>query len=253
MATLAFTEVSSPKEDGLADSRRDHSAEFWAPTLAPVETPAHSDARAPVRQPALYADEDLPQHFEQSDLSASETSFGSGRKLVAGAAVLAALGMCALAYFFVKSPSEKAFTQTAEISLAIQSPSATPVQAAISTSERSPAAPATAARPDAPASIAPARPPQPVEASPQFIPPAAPGSSATRQPVPASQNRDALFLQRPGVNIRSTPSVTGSILGTAAKGTRLEVTNREGDWVQVESGRVKGWVNARFLGPSEPR
>jgi len=249
MATLALTELSS-KEDGLSESGQDHSAEFWAPTLAPVGTPAHSESWAPVRQHALYADEDLPQRLGQSDLSGSETSFGSRRKLVAGAAVMAALGMCALAYFFVASPGEKTFTQTAKVSPAVQSPPATPVQAALSTSEPSPAASDAAARPELP-SITPARPPEAVEAS-KVTSAASPSNTESRQSASA-HNRDILFLQRPGVNIRSTPSTSGSVLGTAPKGTRFEVTNREGNWVQVENGRLKGWINAQFLAPTEPR
>ena len=51
---------------------------------------------------------------------------------------------------------------------------------------------------------------------------------------------------------RSTPSTTGSILGTAPKGALFKVAKREGDWVQVESDRVKGWINFQFLGPNKP-
>jgi N-acetylmuramoyl-L-alanine amidase len=59
-------------------------------------------------------------------------------------------------------------------------------------------------------------------------------------------------LQRPGVNVRSTPSLTGSVVGSLPKGTRLEVLERGGEWVQVKSGSLKGWINARFSGPNAP-
>jgi len=253
MTTWAFNEVL-PKKDGFAEnSSRDHPAESWAPPLAPIGTPAPADAGVSVRQRALYADDDPPQPPEQSDLSEIETSFRSRRTLVAGSAIVATLGVCALAYFFLASAGEKTPTQTAELAPAVQSPPAALVQAGPSLPEPSPAPPAAAAWPDAPASIAPARPVLPVEDSPQVTPAAPPGNTAARQTVPGSQNRDVLFLQRPGVNIRSTPSATGSVLGTAPKGTRFEVRNREGDWIQVESGRLKGWINARFLAPNEPR
>jgi Bacterial SH3 domain len=76
-----------------------------------------------------------------------------------------------------------------------------------------------------------------------------------------------VYVQRAGVNIRSTP-VNGRIIGAAPKGTRFEVQNREGEWVQVESvelkrdretgkevrsrGRWKGWINAQFLAATAP-
>jgi uncharacterized protein YgiM (DUF1202 family) len=71
--------------------------------------------------------------------------------------------------------------------------------------------------------------------------------------MPASQNQDIAFVQRPGVHIRSAPSTTGTVVGTPPKGTRFKVTKRDRDWVQVESDRFKGWINAQFVGPNEPR
>jgi uncharacterized protein YgiM (DUF1202 family) len=227
------TEVSLRERlDGLAESSRYNSAEFFAPPVAPIETPASANARVSLRVHDLYADDDDPPQLSQhTDLSGSQKSFGSGRKLIAGIAVVLALGLLsALAYFFLASPSEKTITQTAELAPGVSSPPATPVEAAPS------ATPAAAAWPDSPPVMNSARPPEPVQASPKV-----------------AQSQDVLYLQRPGVNIRSTPSPTGSALGTAPKGTRFKVTNRQGDWIQVESGRLKGWVNAGFLAPSEPR
>jgi hypothetical protein len=64
---------------------------------------------------------------------------------------------------------------------------------------------------------------------------------------------EIVFLQRPGVNIRSAPFLTSSQIGTAPKGTRFKVVERNGDWVRVDSRSFKGWVNARFLAPNEPQ
>ena len=61
-----------------------------------------------------------------------------------------------------------------------------------------------------------------------------------------------MFLQRPGVNIRSAPSLTASVVGTAPTGTQFTATSRQGDWVQVESTRWKGWISSQFLGPDKP-
>jgi hypothetical protein len=63
---------------------------------------------------------------------------------------------------------------------------------------------------------------------------------------------DLVFLQRPGVNIRSAPSGNAPVLGTAPKGTRFTATSREGDWVQVENPNWKGWINSQFLAPNKP-
>jgi Bacterial SH3 domain len=235
------TEVSLRERlDGLAESSRYDSAEFYAPPAAPIETPASANARVSLRVHAHHADDDDPPQLSQhTDLSGSERSFGSGRKLIAGIAVVLALGLPALAYFFLASPSEKAITQTAELAPGVTAPPATPAEAAPAAAPAAAvpsATPAAAAWPDSPPVMNSARPPEPVQASPKV-----------------AQSRDVLYLQRPGVNIRSTPSPTGSALGTAPKGTRFKVTNRQGDWIQVESGRLKGWINAGFLAPSEPR
>ena len=179
-----------------------------------------------------------------------EASFRWPRKLVAGAAGVATIGLCALAYFFSVSAGEKTSSQTAELAPAVQSSPATTVQAAPGVPGRSPAPAAAAAWPD-PSPINPARPEERGKASPKGAPPA-PLEAAVPQTPSASQNRDVVYLQRPGVHIRSTPSTNGNAVGTAPKGTRFQVTNREAEWVQVESGRLKGWINARFLAPNEP-
>ena len=87
-----------------------------------------------------------------------------------------------------------------------------------------------------------------VEASPEVAP-----SAVTPQTTSAAQNRDLVFLQRPGVNIRSAPSGNALVLGTAPKGTRFTATSREGGWVQVENTGLKGWINSQFLAPNKPQ
>ena len=156
-----------------------------------------------------------------------------------------ALGAGALAYFILPSGGENTATQTAESTPALQSSAVAPVQTAPTIPEPSPA-PFTNVRPDLPPSVT-------VEASPEVAPAALTGSAAGSQSVPPWEKQDIVFLQRPGVNIRSTSSANGTVLGTARKGTRFQVTNREGDWVQVESDRLKGWINSQFLAPDEPR
>jgi len=75
----------------------------------------------------------------------------------------------------------------------------------------------------------------------------------TPQTTSTAQDPDLVFLQRPGVNIRSGPSGNAPALGTAPKGTQFTATGREGDWVQVENTRLKGWISSQFLAPDKPQ
>ena len=240
MATGNFTEAPL-NQDRFAQSSLDDPPEFWVPPLAPPETTAAADIL--LRQGTSI----FIQAPDKSDLREIETSLGLRRKVIAGTAIVAALGVAAFAYLFLASAGEKTPTQTAKSALAVQSSGVAPVQVAPRTiPEPSSATPNAVAWPDLPPSVT-------VEASPQLAPAARTGNTATHQTVPPWENPDIVFLQRPGVNIRSTPSATGAVVGTARRGMRFEVTSREADWVQVESGLLKGWINSQFLAPNEPR
>ena len=269
-------EVSLRKQlDDLPESSRYNSAEFYALPAAPVETPSPAKARISLRvacrdandPPQVSehtgADEDDPPELSQHDqrsfesgrklitgiqagivwgqnfISGFQAGFRRNRKLVTGIAIVLAVGVSALTYFF-SAPTGKTITQTADLAKPPYIP-ATPAETA-------PAAPPAL---DTPAATPTTAAPSAVAATPSAPPAAAPA------PVPVfakvAQGGDMLYLQRPGVNIRSTPSPTGRPVATAPKGTRFKVTNRQGDWIQVESGRLKGWINAAFLAPSEAR
>ena len=228
-----------------AESSVDHLANSWGPPIAPTES-SHADDSFLGEQAfgAILGDQHLFKPAQQSDLHQILTSFGSRRKLIVGSAVVATLGVAALAYVFWFSAGEKTTTQTAETTATVQS---SPVAADPRTPAPYPASVSAPAWPDPPASA-------PVEASPQVAPAARTGGgSLMRQTVPARQNQDIAFVQRPGVNIRSTPSSNGSVLGIVPKGKRFKVTKREGDWVQVESDYLKGWIKSQFLGPNDAR
>ena len=227
MATLDLNDVR-PKDDladeqpngdsFLADDSLRMPAELWAPPLAP------------------FGDEDACVAPEPSR-----------RTLIAGVAIVAALGAAVLVYFFLVSPGAKPPAATAQTSPAVASPtrvessSETQVQPAPTVAEPSPAASSVVPSPEVPASLT-------AEASPQVAP-----WAGTPQTASTAQNPELVFLQRPGVNIRSGPSGTAPALGTAPKGTQFTVTGREGDWVQVESTRLKGWINSQFLAPDKPQ
>jgi hypothetical protein len=229
-------------EDRFIESSLEHPDQFSAPPLAPTESAADADILLQLEALArISRDEHSFQPPEQNDLLATEMSFGSRRKLIAGTAIVVALGAGALAYFLLPSGGENTPTQTAESTPALQSSAVAPVQTAPTIPEPSPDV-----RPDLPPSVT-------VEASPEVAPAALTGNAAGSQTVPPWEKQDIVFLQRPGVHIRSAPSTSGSVLGTAPKGTRFTATNREGDWVQVDSNRFKGWINSQFLAPNDPR
>jgi hypothetical protein len=239
MTTVDITDVR-PNGNSFAEGRLTPPDEVWAPPLAPNGTTAagHVLLREETFRPVIGG-EDPFQPPEPSNLY---ETFGSRRKLIAGTAIIAALGVAGLTYFFLASPGGKVPAETTESApIAVQSSSETPVEPAPTVPEPSREAFGVVPSPDVPASLA-------VEASPQVAP-----SAVTTQTTSAAQNRDLVFLQRPGVNIRSAPSGNAPVLGTAPKGMRFTATSREGDWVQVENTGLKGWINSQFLAPNKPQ
>jgi hypothetical protein len=246
-------------------------AELSAPPLAPDGTTAAGDVLLHEHEgavgPAIGGEEPFEPAEPAEPGDRSET-FGSRGRLIAGAAVIAALGLGVggLAYFFLASPGAQAPGETAESpAISAQSPLEAPVPAApnnvAESSSSGPAqSPSETAAPPAPAAPEPSRAASgaaPWPAAPAApIVAAAPQAAATAAPSPtpaaAPSQDDVVFLQRPGVNIRSGPSLTAPAVGTAPKGTQFTATSREGDWVQVESTRWKGWISSQFLGPDKP-
>jgi hypothetical protein len=185
---------------------------------------------------------------------------------MAAAAVVAALGVAGLAYFFLASPGAQAPAETAESpAVSVQASLEAPVQAAPDNAAGSsspgrlewPSPPPVQPAPAMPepsgaasgAAPSPAAPAAPIVAA---APQAAPAAAPSPTPAAAPSQDEVVFLQRPGVNIRSAPSLNGSVVGTAPAGTRFTATSRQGDWVQVESTRWKGWISSQFLGPDKP-
>jgi len=254
MAGVDITDVR-PNEISFAE-RTLPPVELWAPPLAPNETTEAGlllrvDTIRPVRG------EDPFQPFEPSN--PSET-FGVRGPLIAGTAIIATLGLAALTYFFFASPGAKGPAESAPI--AVQSSSDTPVEAAANVPE--PSSPKSVeSSSETPAQLAPTG-PEPsrgatVIPSPDSPPSIAAGASpqvapgaVTPQTASGAQNGHPVFLQRPGVNIRSAPSGNAPVLGTAPRGTQFTVSSRDGDWVQVENAQLKGWINSQFLGPKKP-
>jgi hypothetical protein len=239
MATVDITDVR-PNGNSFAEGKLNPPDEIWAPPLAPNGTTAagHDLLREETFRPVIGGEDSFePEPFQPLEPNNLYEPFGARQKLIAGTAIIAALGVAGLTYFFLASPGAKVPAETTESSpISAQSPSGTPVQPAPTVPE--PSRGASGVVP--PASL--------TEASPQVAP-----SAVTPQTTPAAQNQDFVFLQRPGVNIRSAPSGNAPVLGTAPKGTRFTATSREGDWVQVENTSLKGWISSQFLAPNKPQ
>src|SRR5436190_4207579 len=144
MATLGSFAGKSLKQDELTDHTENHSLEWGAPSLAPAGKTTARHPEVVARKPAVYADkddllygpeqDDLLNGPEQNDLSGSRRSFSLRRKLAAGTAIMAALGVCAYAYFHFGPPNDTTAPQTAELSAAVQPVPATSVQTALNAS-----------------------------------------------------------------------------------------------------------------------
>ena len=243
MATVDITDVR-PNGNSFAEGRLNSPDEVWAPPLAPNGTAAarHDLLREETFRPVVGGEDSFeplePNNPYETNLY---EPFGARQKLIAGTAIIAALGVAGLTYFFLASPGAEVPAETTEKSspaqITAQSPSGTAVQPAPTVPE--PSRGASGVAPPAPLAL---------EASPPVAP-----SAVTPQTTPAAQNLDFVFLQRPGVNIRSAPSGNAPVLGTAPKGTRFTATSREGDWVQVENTSLKGWISSQFLAPNKPQ
>ncbi|MDF2610359.1 MAG: hypothetical protein K0R92_1833 [Lachnospiraceae bacterium] len=53
------------------------------------------------------------------------------------------------------------------------------------------------------------------------------------------------------VNIRKEPNTESEVVGKLYKGCATDILAREGEWVQIQSGNVKGYINAEFLAIGE--
>jgi Bacterial SH3 domain len=283
--SIAHSDVISPKFGIIPRVLLKATENQAAPPLIPTDAPNAIERFWEENQPEEIAP---PLTFEQhrsagsaeGSIDLTERSSGRRPKLIVGTAiVIGAIG--GISYFLF--PSEKSpppRQETAVISRSEPSgptPSITsvpaqdtpsssatpqlssPVESAF-TPPPGPVWPQPSAQvplaswPDSPSPVV-QDPPRPSAVGPRdrtaLARPTTDGA-AVRQPALGTESPQVVFSQRPGVNVRSTPSLTGSVVGSAAKGTRFEVLENSGEWVQVKSSSLKGWINARFIGPSAP-
>jgi hypothetical protein len=227
-------------EDSFGSRRLDDPIEFWGTPLGEIERPCRDNRKPTSKAPSFY--------FRKTKNLAvlAATSFQPHRMLIAATAILAALGVITVASIW-SSADEKIAAQAPQPVGAVQSSQSAPESPAqtVSVAPQSSPDPSFAAKwPDLPAST--------VETSANG-PAASDENTAARETASASQNQDIVFVQQSGVHIRSGPSANTRVVGSARKGTRLTVRNREGDWVQVESDQFTGWIKSRFVAANEPQ
>jgi hypothetical protein len=79
-------------------------------------------------------------------------------------------------------------------------------------------------------------------------------AAATATPEPQTETIGTINADL--LNIRSEPSTTGNIVGSASEGQRYSIVGRSQDnaWVQIaENGRLLGWVAAEFVTIEQPQ
>jgi len=241
MTTVDTTDVR-PKGNGFAEDRLNRPAELRAsPPLAPS---GEDTIRPPTRG------EDSFQLLEPSNLFETETRSGSRRTLIAGAAMIAALSVAALTYLFLAAPGAKAPAESSAV--AAQSTPESPAQVAANVPESKVETSSETLVQPAPAVPEPSRGASDAMPSPAVPAPPAVEASPPVAPSAVTPSTELLFLQRPGVNIRSAPAGNAPVVGSAPKGTQFTATKREGDRVQVENPRWNGWISSQFLAPNKP-
>ena len=256
-----------------------------APPLVPIDAPSAVQRPWEEDQPedisASFTREQHRWASPEASMDFNKSGFGRSAKLITGTAIII-VAFGGISYFLFASESLRSSPPQNTASLGRSEPAA-PIPSITSVPPSDPPSSRTAAPPPSsppesqttppPATVWPLPsaqappiswpdPPSLAQVSPRPSPvgPRDPNalsrsttdSVAARQPALGSQSSPFVFLQRPGVNVRSTPSLTGSVVGSLPKGTRLEVLERGGEWVQVKSGSLKGWINARFSGPNAP-
>jgi hypothetical protein len=281
--SVAHSDVLKPETNptDLLTSAEHHAAPPLVPFDAPgaVQRPWEEDQPEDIS--ASFTREQHRWASPEASMDFNKSGFGRRAKLITGTAIII-VAFGGISYFLFASESLRSSPPQNTASLGRSEPAA-PIPSITSVPPSDPpssrtAAPAPSSPPESqttppPATVWPGPPaqappiswpdppslvqvsprPSPVgPRDPNALPRSTTDSVAARQPALGSQSSPFVFLQRPGVNVRSTPSLTGSVVGSLPKGTRLEVLERGGEWVQVKSGSLKGWINARFSGPNAP-
>jgi hypothetical protein len=91
------------------------------------------------------------------------------------------------------------------------------------------------------------------EADAPAVSPSPAPASAPQASAPPSGGKEEWVAILNYANVRAAPSTTADTLRVAEKGTKLRVTGREGNWVQVADPETKevGWIYSRYIETAE--
>lgn len=84
------------------------------------------------------------------------------------------------------------------------------------------------------------------------------GEISSRSDIPASPRFDAtLFVSASSLNLRASPSSSGTVLTSLPRNTQVRAGERRGGWVLVSADGQIGWVSGDYLSsaaeaPSQP-
>jgi uncharacterized protein YgiM (DUF1202 family) len=199
----------------------------------------------------------------------------TGMQILAAAACVGTIALAGLAFLFLQASASKTArpAPTENVSVPRHDATAVPLperpiseqrfvaaEPSVTTEGRSVRAqvPAVLISHDNEPAHAKANPPpeQRITPSASLADPATPPTASQPNNTPVRANdthREIVAVERSGVNIRSAPSPSSRLVGSAPKGARLEVTNRSGHWIEIESDGVKGWISGNFVGPAGRR
>lgn len=121
------------------------------------------------------------------------------------------------------------------------------VQAEPETEVKGPLRPSYVVRYAPPVTEAP-RKPEPAQVSLSVQPLATPEAATPPAPV-----REKLYVTAGALNVRAGPSSGSPQVAALPFGTKVEVLDTDGNWLEVTAGDVQGWVFAKYLSPTAPR
>lgn len=120
------------------------------------------------------------------------------------------------------------------------------VQAETEPEAKRPLRPSYVVRYPPPAAKVPGK-PQPAQVSLAVQP------AATAEPAASETRREKRYVTAGALNVRAGPSSGSPQLAALPFGTKVEVLDSNGNWLEVIAGDIQGWAFAKYLSPSAPR
>ena len=89
--------------------------------------------------------------------------------------------------------------------------------------------------------------PSPDNSKPASTPTSTPSPSQSAPPSSNETGRVTLENSTSRLNVRSAPNGSASIIGKLNHGAAVTITGESGDWYQIESGSIKGYVSKDYI------